>query len=203
MRRNAGRKPEAPVMAGFVFCLLVATVLIGCQSTSADKALMPGIVAVEQVSLQEDFTWKPELECAPCQSLEAKTAAASACTDFSDAPSNCVNCHDDAPELTTVHTGIRNAKPTAELMHTAVENDACTGCHDKADLADRTRDSIALVDSNQTTMNPHALPENKGHSKIGCTDCHSAHESTDVLERAPQACQNCHHADIYDCETCH
>ena len=92
---------------------------------------------------------------------------------------------------------------TAELMRTAVENDACTGCHDTADLADRTRDSIALVDSNQTTMNPHALPENKGHSKIGCTDCHTAHESTDVLERAPQACQNCHHADIYDCETCH
>ena len=203
MRGNAGRKPKALVTAGFFLCLFVAAGLIGCQSTSTDKALMPGIAAAEQVSLQEDFEWEPDLECAPCHPLEAQTAAASACTGFSDAPSNCMICHDAVPELTTTHKGIRNAEPTMKLMHTAVENDACTSCHDTASLADRTRGSVALADSNQATINPHALPENKGHSKICCTDCHTAHQATDVLERGPEVCQNCHHADIYECDTCH
>lgn len=203
MRGNAERKPKAPAAAGFLFCLLAAAALFGCQSASADKALMPGIASAEQVSLQDDFAWKPDLACAPCHSPEARTAAASACTGFSDAPSNCMACHDDASELTIVHKGIRSAEPATELLHTAVENDACTGCHDEASLADRTSGSVSLVDNNQATMNPHALPENKGHAKIICTDCHTAHEGPDVLERAPALCQTCHHADIYDCKTCH
>lgn len=203
MRGNAGWRPQAPVLVGFLLCLLVAAGSIGCQSTPSDKALIPGIAAAEQVSLQEDFAWNPDLACAPCHSLEARTAAASACAGFSDAPSNCMTCHDAAPELTTIHAGIQNAQPAAKLSRTTVENDACTSCHETTSLADRTSVSVALVDNNQETMNPHALPENQGHAKIGCTDCHTTHEATDVLERAPLVCQNCHHADIFDCETCH
>lgn len=203
MQEEAGRKPRAPAMAGCLLCLLVAAALTGCQSASADKALMPGIAAAEQVSLQDDFAWEPDLACAPCHSLEARTAAASACTDFSDAPSRCMACHDAAAELASAHAGIRSATPAVELASTAVEESACTNCHDEASLPDRTSGSVALVDSDQATMNPHALPENKGHAKIGCTDCHTAHEGSDVLERASAVCETCHHADIYDCESCH
>ena len=203
MREYAGRKPQTPVLAGFLFCLLVGAELIGCQSSSTDKALMPGIAAAEQVSPQDDFIWKPDVACAPCHSFEARTAAASACSGFSDTPSSCMTCHDVAPELTTIHASIQNATPPTELTQTAVENDVCMSCHDKASLADKTRDSIALVDSNQATMNPHALPGNTGHAKIRCTDCHTTHEATDVLERAAIVCQNCHHTDLYECGTCH
>ncbi|WP_139652381.1 cytochrome c3 family protein [Raoultibacter phocaeensis] len=203
MRGDAKGKPKILVAAGFASCLLVAAGLLGCQPPSPGETLMPGISAAEDISSQEEFTWSQDLECAPCHTPEAQSAADSACTSFSSARSRCLTCHDDAQKLTEAHEDMRNAKPPAKAERTIVESEACMSCHDTGSLAEKTIDSTALTDSYRATINPHALPENESHSKIDCTACHTMHGSANASEMAPEACQSCHHADIYDCERCH
>lgn len=201
MQNSIQEKPWATLTAGFVFCLFVSAILVSCQFVPDNKALMPGIEAAELVS-QDDFTWSPDLACAPCHVREAQTAA-SACTNFSGAQSNCITCHDDAQKLTTAHENIRSVKPASKLERTTVETEACVSCHDIEFLAASTIDSVTLVDNNGIILNPHALPETGSHSRIGCTDCHTIHDTTDALETTPKVCQNCHHTDAYECNICH
>ena len=110
MRRRGKQRPRA--LAGAtcaLLCLCFAAGLASCQSPPAAPTLMPGIAEAEQVSLQDEWVWDPEQECAPCHSLEAQTAAASACTGFSSAPSRCLGCHDACQALAAAHEDIRSA----------------------------------------------------------------------------------------------
>ncbi len=202
MQGNARRKSMTLLAAGFAFCLFGALALVGCQSTPSGRALMPGIAAAEQISPQ-NWKWSPDQECAPCHSIEAHTAAASACTDFSDASSSCLTCHNVEQELTVAHENIRNVKPVSDLQQVTVEKEICTKCHTIASLAERTADSVALADNDGVTINPHALRRTKGHSEIDCTACHTMHESSDKLETSSKMCRECHHADSFECESCH
>ena len=95
-------------------CLCFAAGLASCQSPPAAPTLMPGIAEAEQVSLQEEWVWSPEQECAPCHSQEAQTAAASVCTGLSGAPARCLGCHVAEQELEAAHEGIRNSWQSPE-----------------------------------------------------------------------------------------
>ena len=203
MQGSLRGKPKASLMLGFAFCLLALVMLVSCQSVPDDKALMPGIESVEKISSPEDFTWSTDLECAPCHSPEAQTAAASACTGFSDARSSCLTCHNATEELTVAHQDILGVKPDSETKHAMVESDACMSCHSISSLVEKTIGSTALIDKNNTTINPHALLKTKGHDKIDCIACHTMHETVNALEATPKICQNCHHTDTYDCDSCH
>lgn len=70
-------------------------------------------------------------------------------------------------------------------------------------LAALTDDSRALVDGDGTVVNPHDLPDVKDHEGIGCTDCHKVHAEDDPAKRAAKACAACHHANVFECYTCH
>lgn len=204
MRRRGKQRPRA--LAGAtcaLLCLCFAAGLASCQSPPAAPTLMPGIAEAEQVSLQDEWVWDPEQECAPCHSLEAQTAAASACTGFSSAPSRCLGCHDACQALAAAHEDIRSAWQAPEPTGPEIGKEACARCHDAASLAARTAGSRALVDGNNVTINPHALLETAGHTQIDCTACHTMHETSDVVEASPKSCRSCHHADSFACDACH
>ena len=204
MRRRGKQRPRA--LAGAtcaLLCLCCAAGLASCQSPPAAPTLMPGIAEAEQVSLQDEWVWDPEQECAPCHSLEAQTAAASACTGFSSAPSRCLGCHDACQALAAAHEDIRSAWQAPEPTGPEIGKEACARCHDAASLAARTVGSRALVDGNNVTINPHALLETAGHTQIDCTACHTMHETSDVVEASPKSCRSCHHADSFACDACH
>ena len=178
MRRRGKQRPRA--LAGAtcaLLCLCFAAGLASCQSPPAAPTLMPGIAEAEQVSLQDEWVWDPEQECAPCHSLEAQTAAA--------------------------HEDIRSAWQAPEPTRPEIGKEACARCHDAASLAARTAGSRALVDGNNVTINPHALLETAGHTQIDCTACHTMHETSDVVEASPKSCRSCHHADSFACDACH
>lgn len=203
MRRRGKQRPRALAGATCALCLCFAAGLASCQSPPAAPTLMPGIAEAEQVSLQDEWVWDPEQECAPCHSLEAQTAAASACTGFSSAPSRCLGCHDACQALAAAHEDIRSAWQAPEPTGPEIGKEACARCHDAASLAARTAGSRALVDGNNVTINPHALLETAGHTQIDCTACHTMHETSDVVEASPKSCRSCHHADSFACDACH
>lgn len=203
MRRRGKQRPRALAGATCALFLCFAAGLASCQSPPAAPTLMPGIAEAEQVSLQDEWVWDPEQECAPCHSLEAQTAAASACTGFSSAPSRCLGCHDACQALAAAHEDIRSAWQAPEPTGPEIGKEACARCHDAASLAARTAGSRALVDGNNVTINPHALLETAGHTQIDCTACHTMHETSDVVEASPKSCRSCHHADSFACDACH
>ena len=58
--------------------------------------------------------------------------------------------------------------------------------------------------SNGKTVNPHDLPATETHQAITCTNCHTMHsEQTDLDGDAKSYCTSCHHADVFECYTCH
>lgn len=80
----------------------------------------------------------------------------------------------------------------------------CASCHSLDDIREATKDSAVLTDVNGTVVNPHDLPEVAEHAEVVCASCHKTHavaEST--AKNAARACASCHHADVYECYTCH
>ena len=96
-------------------------------------------------------------------------------------------------------------KKKQTLKKTEVPEAACVGCHDKEDLVAATSSSMVLTDKNGLTVNPHDLPVNDDHTAKGltCASCHKIHADEPSAEVAPGICLNCHHADVYECNTCH
>lgn len=80
----------------------------------------------------------------------------------------------------------------------------CTTCHNPDDVKAATEDSVVLTDVNGTVVNPHDLPAVEDHAGITCASCHKSHEVSESTEKsAKRTCASCHHADVYECYTCH
>lgn len=80
----------------------------------------------------------------------------------------------------------------------------CTTCHNLDDVKAATEDSTVLTDINGTVVNPHDLPAIEDHAGITCASCHKTHEVSESTEKsAKRTCASCHHADVYECYTCH
>ena len=80
----------------------------------------------------------------------------------------------------------------------------CMACHSVEDIKAATEDSTVLTDVNGTVVNPHDLPAVEDHAGIECASCHKSHEVTESTEKsAKRTCASCHHADVYECYTCH
>lgn len=116
-------------------------------------------------------------------------------------------CHTDESGLKTAHDKVElgDQKKKAKLKKTTVPEEVCAACHNKAELTEKTASSTVLTDSNGLCVNPHDIPVNDGHAEadIACSSCHKMHEEQNVEETAPKVCLNCHHADVYECNTCH
>lgn len=80
----------------------------------------------------------------------------------------------------------------------------CSACHNVDDIKAATEDSAVLTDVNGTVVNPHDLPAIEDHAAIVCSSCHKSHEVSENTEKsAKRTCASCHHADVYECYTCH
>ena len=83
-------------------------------------------------------------------------------------------------------------------------SDDCLSCHNADDVREQTEGVTVLVDNNGTEVNPHNLPAGRSHAFADdCTACHDGHTIEGTLERAEEQCVSCHHADVFECYTCH
>lgn len=158
--------------------------------------------ATESITLTD---WSPSTDCATCHSNEVSSEADTACTASKHASLSCADCHSDTEKLAKLHNGTSSddRQPT-RLKQTEVSSEVCLGCHDQSELAQKTASVTALTDSNGKTVNPHDLPATETHQAITCTNCHTMHsEQTDLDGDAKSYCTSCHHADVFECYTCH
>lgn len=148
--------------------------------------------------------WSMQSDCTTCHSNEADSENDSACAMSTHAKQGltCTSCHADESTLKTAHADTSKSAPK-KLSKTEVSPEVCLSCHDRDSLAQATADSTVLTDSNGTVVNPHELPTTGDHGSIACSDCHKMHSDKSVADTAEKKCVSCHHADVYECNTCH
>ena len=149
--------------------------------------------------------WSFEGDCGICHDAQQATYEVADCLVGSHPDQRCVNCHTDQEVLAEIHDGVTGEDKTPKrLKKTEVSADACLSCHgSEQELAQKTAEATCLTDKNGTVVNPHDLPDVPDHDKVTCTSCHIAHEPTERSEAAYDACLTCHHAEVYECYTCH
>lgn len=119
---------------------------------------------------------------------------------------DCAACHNDEEALAGVHDGVTaDDRMPKRLRKAKIDPEQlCQPCHGTLEeLAQKTAESTALVDSAGTVVNPHDLPDVEDHAKLDCLDCHSMHKDQSSADTAMNACNGCHHAGVFECGTCH
>ncbi len=198
------RKPVLLVLAAAI--CLIAMLLAACSPEQApnddnrtDQADSSG--------MSSEFTWSETSDCTACHGNAAASFDDAACTAslHANQKDDCFSCHDDKDGLAKAHEKVTldSKKKKASLKKTEIGNDTCIPYHDATALADATASATVLTDKNSLTVNPHALPEHEDHADITCSSCHKIHAPEGPAETAPAVCRNCHHADVYECNTCH
>jgi hypothetical protein len=152
-------------------------------------------------------TWTMESDCAGCHVTEAASATNSACPYSAHASQGltCTTCHvDDGGKLSRAHEKYATANLPKKLKSTAVSASSCLSCHNEDDLKAKTAGSTVLTDKDGTAANPHDLAQNTSHTEnLSCSSCHGMHSSESLADEARNTCLGCHHADVYECGTCH
>lgn len=169
----------------------------------------PGLAAEKDETSPDDtlpFDWEPSADCSECHedesaSMELEGTLASVHYDVCP---QCIDCHDET-ELTDFHgSPAQKTHTTAKLTSTEVDSCLDSGCHDLDDLVEATSDVDILEDANGTVANPHLIYQTHSDKNIHCYDCHAVHDAdADVAETSQAYCQRCHHAEVYECGTCH
>ena len=203
-------------------CMATVLMVTGC-APNADGEAEEG--KKNDPGLEASATeWSPDTDCAACHSAEAssagETGALYSTHSVHESMSACADCHVDKDgSLAKAHNNYTSekAKPPTKLNKTDVSEDVCTtgGCHSISDLVAATSDYQGLADSNGLAVNPHEMVEDE-HHKVGgsanadiqCSSCHKMHEnggaeSKAVLDTALTKCITCHHAEVFECNTCH
>lgn len=193
-----------------VIALLVAAfagAALGCspQGPSQESA---GDRGQNQESAAQ-VVWSPDMDCTTCHTEEAATmedGSMGAYVHVQEAQTECSTCHVDSATLSEVHQDATatDAMPK-KLKESSVEPATCqaAGCHDVSadDMLALTADVTELTDSQGTQVNPHeVMGLTAGHADILCSDCHSMHKAK---ANAADTCVSCHHAGVYECNTCH
>ncbi|MEG0375722.1 MAG: cytochrome c3 family protein [Raoultibacter sp.] len=201
---NTTRITHNKVLSAMLFCLILATSLIvGCspQPTSETKQSDSKQAAV-------DFTWTADADCATCHTTETASMTDSSCLAFihEKEGTTCSTCHTDTAGLASAHKDATNSEAVKvkKLTATSIDENICFSCHGSyEDLAIKTAGSSTLTDSNGTIVNPHAMPAIEDHAKTTCASCHTMHTAEPTTKSAPDYCSSCHHAGVYECNTCH
>ena len=194
--------------ARYLACSLAVAVALGAAASLAGAA-------TEKTS----YEWSIDLDCTECHATQAASmeAVPQTAKDGEEAELGsyvamhaeqfgltCVDCHEDTKELAAGHKKLNSGKEATRLRKSSVGQELCLTCHKTEDLAKATVDSDVLVDKQGTVVNPHDLPQVKDHATLACVDCHRAHEQdVPVAESAMAACTGCHHAEVFECGTCH
>ena len=154
---------------------------------------------------EEILEWAEGLDCESCHTVEADSIEAedTAMATHAALDMACTDCHMNEILIT------RHEKVTAEsrmpkiLKRAKIDDAVCVSCHNPEDLKEATADFEGLVDENGTIVNPHDVPQIEDHADITCTTCHKMHSADAAVEKAIASCTSCHHADVFECGTCH
>lgn len=208
MKRDGQGTTCLPMRAGtfavVAFAVLaLALALAGCAPKANDNAASPK--DDEAAAVQVDFSWSETSDCSMCHEKEQSSFEDTTCAASQHAGTACITCHTDASALASAHEGATAEKASkAVLKSTTVDAATCESCHALDEVAAATANVEALTDANGTVVNPHALPESTDHAEVTCTSCHQMHVSGATIEKkAQRVCASCHHADVYECYTCH
>lgn len=184
----------ATVSLAMALCVLACA----CSNESGDGKAQGNDASVA-------VNWSMEVDCGVCHSIEGESMADASCEASSHVDMTCIQCHDDEKALSLVHEGktAENTSPK-KLRKTEVSNDLCLSCHygTREALIEATSDVI-VVDSEGTGRNPHDVGDVAEHGDIACADCHNMHDSNPIEDQAKDKCLSCHHADVFECGTCH
>lgn len=153
--------------------------------------------------------WSIDMDCSVChdaQHASMQDGALLAGAHLEQADVSCASCHADEAALSGVHEGksADSPKPT-KLKKTTVSTESCMNetCHAVSDeeFEALTAGVTELTDANGTMVNPHTVMGlTEGHADIQCVSCHTVH---DQGATAAETCVTCHHAGVYECNTCH
>lgn len=184
--------------------IVALTATIGC-APQASQDVNNEVKPENSEASPVDFTWTAASDCSLCHEKQVNSQTDSACLFSLHAGSTCSTCHIDSTTLESAH-----AKATAQgatragLKTTEVPKTACLACHEKDEIASKTALSTALTDESGTAVNPHNLPNVTEHEEIDCNSCHQMHVAdADLEKKAGRTCGDCHHANVYECYTCH
>ena len=200
------------MLLGVLVATLVLAVLVGCVSQGAvESATFTGWNGITSTAASKEDTAKFKLtkdaECDACHADEMESTTNENCLagDPEHAELVCTDCHVNDRTLVKAHSRIdANSKPKDELKKTTVSSETCLVCHDYSTLIANTPVEAFLTDANGTTVNPHEAPGlTAGHSNMTCVDCHPTHTEAAPSEKANAMCLSCHHANVYECGTCH
>jgi hypothetical protein len=147
------------------------------------------------------LVWSMQSNCGGCHTIEASSQrdGVHLASHHADVP--CVACHQNESKLLAAHADMTKA-PTKVGLDAPVENEVCFRCHTSWEsLAKLTQDSQALVDTKDTVVNPHAIPQTASHNTNPyCFVCHVMHLDA---RPADEYCVGCHHKGVFECYTCH
>ena len=173
--------------------------------SESEQVAQPGSAETAQTAHEETEVSENAAEADGELALQS---ADESCLADTHAASGCAACHNNETVLRAVHSNPTTEDATeARLNRSKVNSTVCIECHGSYDVLEvATEDSTALVDIAGTSVNPHAaatLTESHVEADMQCTDCHKVHDSTDVAEDAMAYCTKCHHANTFECGTCH
>lgn len=192
-----------------LLCLCTAIlVIVGCSPSDADEQ---SGTDQEQPAEQSaiDFVWTSDADCSMCHAVESDSMTDSTClaSIHEQQGNTCNTCHTDMTGLEKAHEGATPElaeKRATKLRSTIIDEEVCFSCHGSyEELAVKTASYTGLADTQGTTVNPHALPENEDHADTNCASCHVMHSAVEASESAQDYCTSCHHANVYQCHTCH
>ncbi len=152
------------LLAAISLCAVAA--LAACspqQAPTGGESDDGGAPAVEAVA------WSADSDCASCHAEESAAAADAATGSGFHAGQGvtCATCHADEA-MGEVHADYATARPPSELRKTEVQPETCltSGCHDQAQLKEKTAAATVLTDNNGMTVNPPRSARQRG-SRIG------------------------------------
>lgn len=189
----------------FLTCTAITACLIGCvpQSESADADNASDVnsdASTPTASLMDS-------DCTTCHTVEVASTEDATCLASlpTHASADCLSCHEYNDDLEKAHAKVSPGDtPVSKLKRTEVTDEACSSCHNYADLAQKTSSVTVLTDKNGTTVNPHEIQNTgTGHSDVQCSSCHKMHVEANTDNTAKALCISCHHENLYECGTCH
>lgn len=202
-------------MAAVVVGVLLVAGLAGCagEGGGAVSSIAPAVswrgITATPASLEDkaEFQLSEDSDCEACHEPETESTLDAECLagDPAHADLTCIDCHPSDKTLEKVHGKIdADSKPKNKLKKTSVGDEACLECHDLGAVSANTPAEAFLVDLNGTSVNPHdAKALTSSHDELYCVSCHVTHKDGDVNENAYKACLSCHHAEVFECGTCH
>ncbi len=202
--------------AGIAGAALVAVVLSASATAPASAKTQP-LWAQAPGNEAVDHDWSADSDCGSCHTVQAASLEDEKCQIAKGgvhATLDCIACHDDTKGLEKAHDGMTQRRidrlsKLDRLKVTQVSQEVCVSCHavnDDGVLVDQNKKPVpggVLTDSEGNEVDAHNLPQVEHHEAIVCGNCHTMHSTETTVETAEQFCLSCHHANVYECQTCH